>query len=232
MRLALRKKLILSSKPGRSSLLDGLLYYWPFNEETGVRADIADGADLSDVGGVGFDVGKNGNAASFSGANTLRRTNVVLDPSAGLSVVFWMKQTVAPDGAYRQLFKKGEFTPEFQFYTVTTTLHVDIWDTLGNAVSADSGPGVLVQNDWYLIIWWYDPADKKVRLSINNGAPIVSAALPANMLGGTTTIEFGAASGGQFFTGLIDAPGVWPRLFTLDERTELWNGGAGKFHPF
>jgi hypothetical protein len=32
--------------------------------------------------------------------------------------------------------------------------------------------------------------------------------------------------------GQIDEVAIWSRVLTSDERTELFNAGAGKFYPF
>ena len=35
----------------------------------------------------------------------------------------------------------------------------------------------------------------------------------------------------QYFDGLIDEVGLWRRVLTAQERTDLWNGGAGLTYP-
>ena len=47
-------------------------------------------------------------------------------------------------------------------------------------------------------------------------------------------MEIGSRSSGAWneFEGEIDELGIWSRVLTADEVTELWNGGAGITYPF
>jgi hypothetical protein len=85
---------------------------------------------------------------------------------------------------------------------------------------------------WHYFVAWYDATLDKQFLQIDNG----TAAEVANTGGvsaGAFTLQFASHAGALFFFGgRIDEVGYWTRVLTADERTELYNSGVGKTHPF
>jgi len=85
--------------------------------------------------------------------------------------------------------------------------------------------------DWHFYRAWYDPADQKARLQIDNGLIIDTVALP--MAGGNgNQISF---AGNAVFSGStersLDESGLWIRVLSDVEAAALWNGGAGTTYP-
>jgi len=68
---------------------------------------------------------------------------------------------------------------------------------------------------------------------VNNGTPVTGNALAGTRLTATSGGTFiGRALHGVYgLTGLADELAVYSRVLTADERTALYNAGAGKFYP-
>ena len=84
---------------------------------------------------------------------------------------------------------------------------------------------------WHFYRAWYDPADQKARLQIDNGLIIDTVALP--MAGGNgNQISF---AGNAIFSGStersLDESGLWIRVLSDTEAAALWNGGVGTTYP-
>lgn len=87
--------------------------------------------------------------------------------------------------------------------------------------------------NWNFFVLWYDPDADLQWIQINNGTPVSTANTGGVIESGTRSLYFGAHIGpGFFFGGLVDEVGFWNRILTEDERTSLYNGGAGLSYPF
>src|SRR5262249_29580083 len=87
---------------------------------------------------------------------------------------------------------------------------------------------------WLFLIAWYDPADLKIRISVNNRTADVSA-VTTGVQTSSLGVGVGAtrpASPSNPWDGRIDECGFWQRVLSAGERTALWNGGAGITYPF
>jgi len=105
------------------------------------------------------------------------------------------------------------------------------------ARAGDGTNGVTAQiaglsvNTWYFFVVTFTDADKKLRVYINNGTPNVSSALPGSVVVTPSTLMLGdARSTTTNWNGQIDEVGLWSRVLTAQELTDLFNSGAGLFY--
>lgn len=225
-----------SAAAPKSTLVNDLVSYWSLDEESGTRVDSVGSADLTDNNTVLYDTGVNGNAASFVGINaeelTLDDTDSVQPGSSGMTWAFWLKAGAA---AYQYWMSKGiganQFAPLFGCQTGGA---VDFYIGDGSGTSQAQLAAVSGLDDWTLIIAWWDGTEKKANVWVKNAAEdrgIAGIALSGQPYNGTSTFTLGSATaGGGFATGLMDEVAIWSRVLTEDERTELYNSGAGKFY--
>jgi hypothetical protein len=92
-----------------------------------------------------------------------------------------------------------------------------------------SGPAIADTN-WHFVVFWHNAAANTIQIQIDNAAPVsagTTGPMPAGL--GAVTIGLGW---GLNFDGLIDEIGLWRRVLTADERTQLYNGGNGLTYPF
>ena len=217
-----------------STLLTGLVSYWNLDEQSGVRYDSHGSNDLTDNNTVGFDTGVNGAAASFVAANSEWLTSSSTDFDFGdtsFTVSTWVNPTSL---AAAQCFVARDVDTRRSF-----TLDYDgglRWyiNGGGGADKLDYSGGAFVVGQWYHIVASYEGTTKQLGLYVNGGTGQTQTA--------TNTPPAGAANltvGRRDYPGAecyanarIDEVAIWSRVLTADERTELWNAGAGKFYPF
>lgn len=223
-----------------STLGNGLLHYWNLDETSGARADSVGSLNLADNNTVGYVAGKNGNAATFVAADAdslsvSPGTELQISSSLGGTVSFWL---MPPDsGNMDCVLQKGTgyFSTGEYMATWTAIGSVLKWYVVGGtgnwASFSMAGQSSVLKNAWHNIICWYDPSTKKANMSVDGGNVVVGAAISAPY-NSTTAFQIGNVGGGSLTTGSVDEVAFWNRNLTSDERTELYNAGAGKFYPF
>lgn len=132
------------------------------------------------------------------------------------------------------LSKEGVANGEYE-------LQVDAVGTLTWRVYASSGYGgaqavtwgsALSAATWYLVHAWHDSVNNQIGVAVNAGTA-VTAAHTTGVVDTTDPFEIGALSFyGRHFDGLIDEVGFWKRVLSSAERTELYNGGAGRDYAY
>lgn len=198
------------------TLLDGMVSYWPLDEESGTRYDVIGTNHLTDNNTVGFAAGKNGNAASFVAANSESLSNaaVAIDPSAW-TFAHWVKM---PSGG-------GNGIPvdiENLFYYWPSLDQVYVYGT----PTTDIGSPPPADGSWHLMVVWQDGNTAGVQ--VDGGTPETAVLTPK--AAANWNMRFVHPS--FLLDCAVDEPAIWDRVLTADERTELYNSGAGKFYPF
>jgi hypothetical protein len=211
---------------GASPLLTDLVAYWKLDETSGTRFDTVSSNNLSDNGGVGSAIGKIGNAAEFDTTNYLS-TNTVLS--------------------------SGPFTVSCWIYADTVTQPAGgIVNRYSNTVSADRAWTTYVVNDdiefvvpptslkilnvvsaatWHYFAFWYDDVAQEIGIQFDTTIQTTPQTTGYPVINVDFTIG-SRADGNTAFDGRIDEVGIWSRVLTASERTQLYNGGAGLAYPF
>ena len=215
-----------------STLLTGLVSWWDLDEESGVRADsvIATGNDLTDINTVGYTAGKIGNAASFVSANAehLYLASSPIAVSSGDTYTFagWVKPAA---GKYCGIIRV-DFYAILQAGAVGTSLFVTGYSYDGAAAKSVSAYTGIPHGNWiFLVSEITQPGTVKLWYNgdnlIGESASLASFLAPNHM-------HINEKDNGQKGDGEVDLVGIWNRVLTADERTELYNLGAGKDYPF
>ena len=166
-----------------STLLDGLVSYWPLNELSGVRYDSVGDNDLTDNNTVLYvPTGPKGTVANFVAANTEYLSSAsTLTLTQAFTTSVWVYYD-AFIGAYPAIWNvMGGAWPT----TVQFSLHT-VGGVGGNFTPVVGGAGgnsqVVVSTvkpatgQWFHVVCWYDDlGDRKIRMSINDGAVDVGA---------------------------------------------------------
>jgi len=217
-----------------SSLLTGLVSWWNLDETSGTRADAVGSNDLTDNNTVGYAAGKIGNAASFVVANTeyLSKTTPSL-PTGTMYSCGWIKTvgTQNNDGCWSQNTATSNSCWGLMFVG-----NVPYWRTQAGASTVDLiwAGGAVSAGDWHFIEGYFDPANDKVGLAVDGSAWQTSAQAGADTLDNTGNAFWIGGYWGTAYTidADIDLVGVWSRVLTADERTELYNAGASIKNAF
>jgi hypothetical protein len=100
-----------------------------------------------------------------------------------------------------------------------------MWD--GSTYAQVTSTPAVTTGTWYFVVAWYDPTANKAYLQINNGTPD-EVAFSSGLNTGAVDLYLGSYRNVTgFLDGRIDEVGIWSRVLASDERTSLYNGGAG-----
>lgn len=228
---------VASTAAVASSLLTGLVAYWPMEEASGNRVDATGrGNDLSPQtpaktvrvsGQLGYGV-------SFTDHVVLRRASNadLLVGDDEYTIALWYKSAFANSGIL--IFKAVGTT-----YTNTAFIlfldaaakrlrlyMLDATNTLDNvAISAANS----VTGNWDFVVFGHRKTPtNQLFIQVNNAAEVTFNC-------NRTYVDNAAWNfniGGEVSNESFDEVGKWSRVLTAAERTTLYNGGVGKTYPF
>jgi hypothetical protein len=161
-----------------------------------------------------------GGATNFVKANsqTISTTTGSLPLNTAFTMCGWFR--VDAIGATEAIFSTDV---QFQVY-VNNVGGVFFQCNGGNATVPN---GTVSANVWYFFTLWADAVGNYV--SINNGT-VYSSLTPGNY-GIKTSFRFGVdrnLATNSLLGGSVDETAIWSRVLTADERTFLYNSGAGR----
>ena len=219
------------TNPGTASLVS----WWQLNETVSTRSDSHSSNHLTDNATVGYDVGKQGNAASFNSVATeylsitdnssisMGNIDFTIGGWVNLSSLSGLRAMIAK-GASNGANKNFEYALEYD-----PSLNAFLF-MVGNGSTyqlvTNTTPTV---STWYFLTAWHDSGADTINLQVNNGAPISAPYSGGSMDSGYLMAigRVGAYNGG-YFNGLIDEVFMYKRLLTAEERTWLHNSGNGR----
>lgn len=217
------------------SMKTNLVGHWSLEAASGARVDDIGGNTLTDGNTVTQAVGKVGNAAQYTAANS---EFLALADNAALSmgdIDFTLAAWVYLDSktAIRPIISKygGAGNRE---YILRYNSGNDRFDFLVSNDGTNSAPLVTAATfgspslaTWSFVVGWHDSVANTLNIQINNGT-VDSAAHTTGVFDGNTAFEVGSRTiGSQFFDGRVDQAAVWKRVLTTQERTDLYSGGVG-----
>lgn len=220
------------------ALLDNLVSYWPLNEASGDALDAHGSNDLTETGGtIGADTGVISGSRDFEDGDTEMFQHV---DNADLSVgdidftfTAWFNRESAATfpPILSKNWKSGGTDREFIIYINSNAVRLAVQHTSDSSEVVCS-TSVSSLGTWYFVAAWHDSAANEIGISVNAGTPN-TAAHTAGVNDGTGDFAIGGSpSFPLYFDGKICEVGFWKRVLTSDERTELYNGGAGLAYPF
>ena len=213
---------------GHATLGDGLVSYWKLDEANSTRFDsvVATGNDLTDNNTVASAAGIQGDAASFVAANNESLTSATLAVTGlpEFTVAQWIKLPASATNG-EVTFVEWNFNSTFKYACHISrpafSNSIRVYAHTQDGSPADMQSSVSYPDDlaWHLVIAWYDGA---YHISLDGGTP-GTASVSEAIYTGANRLEVGAAG----WTQQIDEVGVWSRVLTAQERTDLYNSGVG-----
>lgn len=233
----------------KRTLAGALVSYWKLDEASGQRNDSHGTNHLTDnVANVSGIAGKIANGADFSGAGgqsttqfLYRNSNSTLQ-TGNIDQTFtaWVKfDSVPPAGLHRTILSKDNANNLREILLVWEQASNKFVFAIGNGASGVEGVqatsfGTPSLGVWYFVVAGYNATTDKAFIQINNG-PVDEVTIALTPGVSTNPFIIGAEGFSSFripHDGLIDEVGFWKRVLTLEERTTLYNGGAGLTYPF
>lgn len=89
----------------------------------------------------------------------------------------------------------------------------------------------LTTGDWYYLVVTYDQTANKVNFYINGSLDSGGELSYSTTFAGSQDTRIGLGDGTQTLDGIVDEVGIWNRVLTVAEVTQLYNGGNGTTYP-
>src|SRR3990167_3553209 len=214
------------------ALKDNLTAYWKLEEASGSRADSFGANTLTDNNTVTQAVGKIGNAAQFTAANSenLSITDNTALSTGDISFSFATWVYLDSENADRPIVYKGGagFSYEYalKYQNSSDRFFLQVSDGSANeALVTANNFGVVTTGTWYWIFCYHNATTNEVGISVNNGI----ADTASYSLGLTDTAEtfFLGRLGTAYMDGRIDDFAFWKRIPSASELTQIYNSGNG-----
>ncbi len=216
-----------------STLPTNLEGYWELEEANGTRVDSHGSNDLTEngTGGVANESAKIGNGALFASADTdYLDSSTDPGPSGDWSVAGWVDfNTVS---RYSWLFYSGVGTNTG--FGVRFENDNKIFAQFGTASTVaktrTTSAHVSSTGTWYHVAVTADVSAGEAGITIyvnNSSVATTSVTDTATSMTAVAHSEIGGAAGGQTIDGTIDEVGVWSKVLTSGEVSDLYNSGSG-----
>jgi len=218
--------MLLPTNPGTTNLIS----WWALNEASGTRNDSHSTNHLTDNNTVTSSAGVQSNAANFVSANSeylSRADNTALSVGdIGFTFCGWFylsSKTGNPTA-----ISKGSSEYAIRYATTPDRFQFSIYDgSTSNAVNANAlgSPGT---STWYFVCAWHDADNNTINIQVNAGTTN-STAHSTGVADGAAVFTISSLIGtSQYWAGLIDEVAFYKRVLTDDERSWLYNSGAGR----
>ena len=209
-------------------LQSGLVSFWELDETSGIRYDSVGSNDLTDNNTVLYEPGKIGNAAAFVDANNEYLSGAPYNPTtSGVYTAGWLRlDSITNEGPWGQ---NGSANQSWGFVTYSNLLNFRTSENGSGTYEVAVDGTALLGGGWHFIEGYWSPGIQGVAI---DGAAWTerTASVPATIHPAAAG-EFwvgGYYNNGYTIDGACDLVGIWSRVPTSDERTELYNFGKGK----
>jgi len=207
-----------------------LVAYWKFDEGSGTTAvdSSGNGNDGTLEGGAEWVAGQLGGALEFNGSGArVVAANIPFD-NRSFTIAMWVNPVLYT--GEQVVFSTGLTGSN------DTDLHLRIGGPGSGNVPAggvrmgfynndlDTPGGIIEENNWYHITFWYDFENENRRIYVNGVQEAEASAAP--YLGTTGNTVIGAWGTGQWFRGIIDDVQVYNHALTEGEILGAMQGGG------
>lgn len=225
------------------ALIDSIVSYWKLDESSGNAADSAGSNTLTNAN-VTYTTGKINNGATFdSTSDTLSIADASqsgLDITGNFSISMWVNFTTLPaSGEYQYLYSKWASTGNQR------GIHIYYYNPAGTRqltvdLSADGSTAETIASNqsfststWYHVVFTFTAATSKYNFYVNASALGEQTGAKTAILNNTAAASIGnEPTDTKNIKGMIDEVGIWSKVLSGTEVTELYNSGSGFSYPF
>jgi hypothetical protein len=222
------------------ALLTNLIEYYTMNGNSSDAVGSNNGSDTSITYNSGNGIVPQG--AGFNGSSSKIDLSNQTSGTGDYSWAFWMKTTQTAQ-SFPWAQRDGTSPPYGQwFFSINNTGTDDHkvsffdYDGAGGAGSgfdfASSGTPSVNDGNWHYIVFTKTGTTGLLYIDgVLNVSP--TAAKNVSYAGGMVgSVGYNRRDVSQFYGGALDEMGIWTRVLSPTEITELYNGGAGLTYPF
>ncbi len=226
---------------GASSLLNGVAYYWNFDEDTGTTLNDATGngntGTFQGTAGSQWGAGKINYGLSFDGSSNYVSTAKSITEPSTFSISAWFKTGTASGkkiiGFESAQTGTGSIQTDSLIY-VGTDGKLYFGCCWSGSLQTIHSSSTVTNNAWHHAIVTYNSGN--ITLYLDNTSQATMNATNQGFGGywriGSYTSGGGANATNGYFPGLIDEVGIWNRALTSGEVSTLYNSGSGMQYPF
>ena len=217
-----------ATNPGTTNLVS----WWALEEDSGLAMDSHGTNHLTRKGVIDNAAALQGMGAYFPNVNgrymSLTANDSINFEHEDYTIGVWYKPTVITGGDYDKPFIHRANASYTELFLGTTPNNKPRFITKGGAVSWATA---CTANNWYLVIGWHVASENKSYLQVNNATPVSftdtvgGGATHYNARFGRRIVEDVAGSG---INGILDEMFMYRRALSADERSWLYNDGAGR----
>lgn len=224
-----------------ATLPTNLVSYWELEEESGTRADVVgtscggSGCDLDDNATVLFGTGKQGNAADFEKDTSEYLSHVDhadLSITGAFSISGWWKpETISGSDIFASKWKDNSPNRSWVIDYQTGGPRLLMSPNGDNPLTVVTSTEDLSAGNWYHIVATFEPSTE-MAIWVNNVVTVNTTSIPATIHDNSSQFRIGSAEifGGSvsaYSDGLIDEVGIWDKVLSDSEISDLFNSGAG-----
>lgn len=218
------------------ALSDNLVAYWSLEDAT----DAVGSLDLTNNNSVTFDTGIVGDGAVFASASSQSlshasdTTLVMGDVDFSISMWVYLEtrtdyQTfIAKDNGgstYEYSVRYDRFgSNRFQFLISNDGTAEQTW-------VAASTFGIPPEATWCFLVCRHDATANEISICVNDGT-VETTSHSGGAYAGSATFYVGDAGGYFYLNGMLDEIGIWKRVLSDAEVTELYNSGSGRDYAY
>lgn len=194
-------------------------------------------------GGLTYITGKNGNCFVPNGTDAYVElpNNALNSLGQTFSIALWVNPSSVVNGNKTLVSTYNnnaglDYGFELDLATDGTQLFLGLFGT--STVILSSSIGALTRNAWNLVLL-ERVAGTSTKIYVNNSvvasnASAVDTRYYSTMYASIGALKYGASSVSQYLGSNYNYDEVmfWSRALTTQEKTELYNAGAGKFYPY
>jgi hypothetical protein len=209
------------------SLLTDISHYWKLDESSGNASDSVGSVTLTNAGSGTFLDGIINNGIYSYGTDQPNSyfTSGNITPDPYFSVSFWIKP-VGIEGTYGGIISSGSNGFDIYF---GTDYKIHFYDGDGGYFTSSE---TLSLNTWYHIVCVAGGDGGTSRIYVNAGTPTEGPSYYFLLSAATYDIGHSKNFTSDYFIGRIDEIGIWNRVLSQAEITQLYNNGSGFQYPF
>lgn len=212
------------------ALSTNLLSYYKLDSNSSDSLGSLNGTDTS----VSYVAGKIGNAASFGGASKIDFSTTGYNLGAAFTINMWINvtNTTVRQGLFCKTDGLSNTTSSFICEVGNPSSKLTFTVAAGSGSATVSSGSALSNSTWYMVTFTYDGTNLTIFLNGTSDGTNATGIGAVNTITQGTTLGYFGAYALLPYTGLIDAVGVWTRVLSGSEITQLYNAGAGLDYPF
>lgn len=217
------------------SLLTNLVAYYNFQ---GNSNDISGGGFTNADTAITYNTSNGivGQGAGFNGTTSQMLGSAQIIPLGAKTISFWSKNTLHPAFAAvlgnNLVSSTNHGTEIFVTAGGGTTYQFFIGMGSGNIFSLTSPSYTAGVWNFFTCTWDGTTSANAVKFYVNAGTPTTATASQTETVAAGISMRIGSIGGANYFNGALDEIGIWSRVLTAAEVTQLYGNGLGLTYPF